>query len=135
MAAWAAALTGAGTSKSGWPMLRLMGSRRLRASSKTRRMPEDSMCRMRPAIQRAAGEAEVNAMTLATATPAGRPSARVVLLKGLDERGFAFFTNYESRKGRELAANPWAALVFYWSELERQVRVEGPVERVPDEES
>src|SRR3712207_3716665 len=74
-------------------------------------------------------------MTLATATPDGRPSARVVLLKGLDERGFVFYTNYESRKGRELQANPYAALVFLWHELQRQVRVEGLVERVAGEEA
>jgi pyridoxamine 5'-phosphate oxidase len=78
---------------------------------------------------------EPNAMTLATATPDGRPSARMVLLKGVDPRGFAFFTNYESRKGAELAANPQAALVFFWVQLERQVRVEGRVERVSTEES
>jgi pyridoxamine 5'-phosphate oxidase len=75
------------------------------------------------------------AMTLATATPDGRPSARMVLLRGADERGFAFFTNYESRKGDEIAANPRAALVFYWAALERQVRVEGRVERVSAVES
>ena len=78
---------------------------------------------------------EVNAMTLATADAGGVPSARVVLLKGYDERGFVFFTNYDSRKGRELAANPNAALLFFWPELERQVRIEGPVERVATEES
>ena len=78
---------------------------------------------------------EPNAMTLATATPDGRPSARVVLLKGFDERGFVFYTNYEGRKSRELEANPRAALLFYWGELERQVRVEGRVSRVPDTES
>ncbi|NWG20548.1 MAG: pyridoxamine 5'-phosphate oxidase [Chloroflexi bacterium] len=83
----------------------------------------------------AAGLAEPNAMTLATATPDGRPSARMVLLKGVDSGGFVFFTNYESRKGNELAANPWAALVFYWPELERQVRIEGRVARVAAEES
>jgi pyridoxamine 5'-phosphate oxidase len=82
-----------------------------------------------------AGVVEPNAMTLATATPDGRPSARMVLLKGLDERGFSFYTDYESRKGRELAANPHAALVFYWPELHRQVRVTGTVTRVPREES
>ena len=74
-------------------------------------------------------------MTLATATPEGRPSARIVLLRGYDERGFAFFTNYESRKGRELHSNPHAALVFHWHELERQVRIEGQAERVSAEES
>lgn len=78
---------------------------------------------------------EPNAMTLATATPEGRPSARTVLIKGVDARGFVFFTNYDSRKGRELAANPWAALVFYWPELERQVRVEGRIGQVDPEES
>jgi len=78
---------------------------------------------------------EPNAMTLATATPDGRPSARLVLLRGISERGFTFFTNYESRKARELAANPSAALVFFWREVERQVRIEGIVERVSDEES
>ncbi len=75
------------------------------------------------------------AMTLATATPEGRPSARMVLLKSADERGFAFHTNYESRKGGELAANPHAALLFYWQPLGRQVRVEGRVERIPTDES
>jgi pyridoxamine 5'-phosphate oxidase len=79
--------------------------------------------------------AEPNAMTLATATSDGRPSARVVLLRGCDDRGFAFFTNYQSRKARELETNPHAALVFYWHELERQVRVEGRVSRVSAEES
>lgn len=78
---------------------------------------------------------EPNAMTLATSTPDGRPSARIVLLRGIDDRGFAFFTNYESRKGRELEINPWAALVFFWHDMERQVRVEGLVERVSAEES
>jgi pyridoxamine 5'-phosphate oxidase len=81
------------------------------------------------------GIPESNAMTLATATPEGRPSARTVLLRGADERGFTFFTNYESRKARELEANPFAALVFFWHELERQVRIEGRVERVSDDES
>ena len=76
-----------------------------------------------------------NAMTLATATDTGRPSARVVLLKGVDARGFVFYTNYASRKGRELAANPHAALVFAWFELERQVRIEGAIEKVSAEES
>jgi pyridoxamine 5'-phosphate oxidase len=78
---------------------------------------------------------EVNAMTLATADARGVPSARVVLLKGYDTRGFVFFTNYDSRKGRELAANPKAALLFFWAELERQVRIEGLVERIPSDES
>jgi pyridoxamine 5'-phosphate oxidase len=83
----------------------------------------------------AAGLHEPNAMTLATATSNGRPSARVVLLKGFDEGGFVFYTNYEGRKGRELGENPHCALVFYWGELERQVRVEGPAGRVSGEES
>jgi pyridoxamine 5'-phosphate oxidase len=78
---------------------------------------------------------EPYAMTLATADGLGRPSARVVLMRGCDDRGFAFFTNYESRKGRELDANPFAALVFFWHELERQVRVEGRVERTSEAES
>jgi pyridoxamine 5'-phosphate oxidase len=83
----------------------------------------------------AAGVTEPNAMVLATAAPDGWPSARVVLLKGVDERGFSFFTNYHSRKGRELAANPHAALTFFWPELERQVRVKGTVGVVTPEES
>ena len=78
---------------------------------------------------------EPNAMTLATATPEGRPSARIVLLKGFDERGFVFYTSYEGRKSEEIEANPRCALVFYWGELERQVRVEGGVSRIPEEES
>ncbi len=78
---------------------------------------------------------EPNAMTLATSTPEGRPSARVVLLKGFDERGFLFYTNYEGRKARELEENPYCALVFYWGELERQVRVEGRAGRVSKVES
>jgi pyridoxamine 5'-phosphate oxidase len=82
-----------------------------------------------------AGIREPDAMTLATATPDGRPSARIVLLRGVDDRGFGFFTNYDSRKGRELDANPFAALVFFWHELERQVRVEGSVERMSTAES
>jgi pyridoxamine 5'-phosphate oxidase len=74
-------------------------------------------------------------MTLATATPEGKPAARMVLLRGCDEAGFVFYTNYDSRKGQELAANPWAALVLYWAELHRQVRVEGRIEKVTPEES
>ena len=77
----------------------------------------------------------VNAMTLATCTRDGRPSARIVLLKEFDDRGFAFFTNYNSRKGRELSANPYAALVFHWPASERQIRVEGTVGQVTREES
>ena len=76
-----------------------------------------------------------NAMTLATANAQGRPSARVVLLKGVDAEGFVFYTNYESRKARELALNPYASLVFLWTPMERQVRIEGSVEKVSDEES
>lgn len=78
---------------------------------------------------------EPNAMTLATVSADGRPSARVVLLKGFDERGFVFYTNLESRKGRELAANPYAALCFHWMPLEQQVRVEGRIEKVSDAEA
>jgi pyridoxamine 5'-phosphate oxidase len=78
---------------------------------------------------------EPNAMTVATATPEGRPSARVMLLKGFDERGFVFYTNYEGRKSSELEENPCCALVFYWGELERQVRIEGRTFRVSGEES
>jgi pyridoxamine 5'-phosphate oxidase len=78
---------------------------------------------------------EFTSMTLATVDREGRPSARVVLLKGLDERGLVFYTNYDSRKGRELAENPRAALVFYWAALDRQVRIEGTVERTSREES
>src|SRR5262245_41497050 len=82
-----------------------------------------------------AAPVDVNAMTLATVDDEGRPSARIVLLKGIDERGFAFFTNYESRKGRELAGNPNAALVFYWPDQERQVTIAGVVTKLPTDES
>jgi pyridoxamine 5'-phosphate oxidase len=78
---------------------------------------------------------EPNAMILATATEEGLPSVRTVLLKGYDGRGFVFYTNYEGRKARELEANPACALLFYWGELERQVRVEGRAGRIPGEES
>ncbi|PSQ97454.1 MAG: pyridoxamine 5'-phosphate oxidase [Bacteroidetes bacterium SW_9_63_38] len=78
---------------------------------------------------------EPNAMTIATAAPDAAPSARIVLLKGVDERGFRFYTNYESKKGQELAENPSAALVFWWPPLERQVRIEGRAEQLPEEES
>ena len=81
------------------------------------------------------GEPNAHAMTLATSSPEGRPSARMVLLKGLDERGFVFYTNLESRKSRELFANPHAALCFMWKSLNRQVRIEGTVELVGDEEA
>jgi pyridoxamine 5'-phosphate oxidase len=83
----------------------------------------------------AAGVPEPNAMTLATATPDGAPSARIVLLKDLSEAGFTFYTNYNGRKARELAANPRAALLFYWLSMERQVRVEGRVEKTSAAES
>jgi len=86
----------------------------------------------------AAGEAGVpvpEAAALATAAPDGAPSLRMVLVKGFDARGFVFFTNYASRKGRELAANPRAALLLHWQPLGRQVRVEGEVSRVPEQES
>ena len=78
---------------------------------------------------------DANAMTLATADATGAPSARIVLLKGVDERGFVFHTDYRSRKAAELEANPRAALVFYWPELERQVRITGPASRVSRPES
>jgi len=84
---------------------------------------------------RAATGPEAEAMALATAAPDGRPSVRMVLMKGLDERGAVFFTNYGSRKGEELAENPRAALLFHWPALGRQVRIEGPVSRVERAES
>ena len=84
---------------------------------------------------RSAGLKEPNAMTLATVSPEGQPSARIVLLKSLDESGFVFYTNYESQKGRELDRNHNAALVFHWAELERQVRVTGMAEHTSREES
>jgi pyridoxamine 5'-phosphate oxidase len=78
---------------------------------------------------------EPNAMTIATATTNGKPSARMVLLKDYDERGFVFYTNYESNKGQQLVENPWGAIAFWWAELERQVRIEGRVEKVSPAES
>ena len=78
---------------------------------------------------------EPTAFALGTVGPGGQPSVRILLLKGVDERGFVFYTNYESRKGRELAANPGAAMTFLWKELERQVRIEGTIEKVTEEES
>jgi pyridoxamine 5'-phosphate oxidase len=78
---------------------------------------------------------EPNAMTIATAAKSGIPSARVVLLKGFDESGFTFFTNYGSRKGKELLENPFAALLFWWREFERQVRIEGKIEKISRKES
>ena len=82
-----------------------------------------------------AGLHEPNAMVVSTVSAEGQPSSRMVLLKGVDERGFDFYSNYESRKGLELSANPRAALLFPWHDLQRQVRVEGRVERVPERES
>jgi pyridoxamine 5'-phosphate oxidase len=84
---------------------------------------------------RAAGVPEPDAAALATATAGGRPSVRIVLLRGIDERGVAFYTNRESRKGRELAENPRAAVSIHWQPMQRQVRLEGPVEPLPDAES
>ena len=86
---------------------------------------------------RAQGVSEQDAisMTLATATPDGNPDARIVLLKSFDDYGFVFYTNYQSRKGKELAENPRGCLLFYWSKLWRQVRIEGAVEKVSEEES
>ncbi len=83
----------------------------------------------------ASNAAEVNAMTLATASKDGKPSARTVLLKGIHKNGFVFFTNYESRKGEEIAENPHVALLFFWKELERQVRIEGRIEKIDAAES
>lgn len=83
----------------------------------------------------AAGIRDVNAMSLATATPDGRPYVRIVLLKEFDQNGLVFFTNYESQKGKQLDANPHAAVAFYWIELDRQIRISGPVERTSREES
>ncbi len=102
-----------------------------------------SNCETNPIVQferwmkeaQAAHLKEPNAMTLATATRDGRPSGRVVLLKEVSDIGFVFYTNYTSRKARDLETNPFAALSFYWPELERQVRVEGQVRRVPREQS
>jgi len=100
-------------------------------------------CETNPIVQferwfqdvQALGLKEPNAMTLATATPGGRPSARVVLLKEVSDLGFVFYTNYTSRKAQELETNPFAAIAFYWPELGRQVRVEGEVRRVAREQS
>lgn len=96
--------------------------------------PFDQFGRWYAVAEEALGE-RAAAMTLATADRGGRPSARVVLLRGFDELGLVFYTNYESRKGSELASRPVAAVVFYWPELEAQIRVEGPVGRVTDAES
>jgi pyridoxamine 5'-phosphate oxidase len=78
---------------------------------------------------------EPNVMTLATASLSGKPSARILLLKGFDENGFTFFTNYSSKKGRELEENPYAAIVFFWAELQRQVRIEGVISKVDEDAS
>ena len=82
-----------------------------------------------------AGLPDANAMTLATAGPDARPSARIVLLRGYDQNGFVFYTNYHSRKGRELTANPFASLVLFWPQLQRQIRIEGSVQATSPEES
>jgi len=97
----------------------------------------DPIAEFQQALDRArrSERGDPTAVTLATATPDGRPSCRVVLLKQVDERGFVFFTNYGSRKARQLEENPWAALTAYWKSLDMQIRVEGRVERVSDEES
>jgi len=78
---------------------------------------------------------EVNAMTLATATAQGKPSARIVLLKGFDQNGFIFFTNYHSHKAIQMEENPFVSLVFFWKELERQVRIEGTIRKIPADDS
>jgi pyridoxamine 5'-phosphate oxidase len=98
---------------------------------------ESPLARFAELFDRAAREGAFDhtAATLATADAAGRPSARIVLVRGVDERGFTFFTNYRSRKGRELEANPLAALCFYWPWIDEQVRAEGSVARVSAEES
>ena len=96
----------------------------------------DPITEFQNAIERAkAHQVDTAPVVLATSDAAGRPSARLVLLRGVDARGFVFFTNYNSRKGRELSGNPHAALCFYWSSLDEQIRVEGRVERVTAEES
>jgi len=97
----------------------------------------DPIARFAALFARAAQDprADATAMALATADPSGRPSVRMVLLKGFDERGFRFFTNYESRKARELDANPHAALCLYWPWIDEQVRVEGAARRLPAAES
>ena len=99
--------------------------------------PDDPIARFEAWMAEAAKTEpnDPNAVCLATATPDGRPSARMVLLKGVDARGFVFYTNLESRKGGELAANPHAALCFHWKGIARSVRVEGPVEPVTPEEA
>ena len=100
-------------------------------------MPSDPIHQFREWLDAAigAGIKEPTAMTLATATTDGRPSARMVLLKGVDRRGFIFYTNYHSRKGQELDQNAHAALVFYWTQLDRQIRITGRVSKISAEES
>ncbi len=96
----------------------------------------DPITEFQNAIERArAHQVDTAPVVLATSDAAGRPSARLVLLRGVDARGFVFFTNYNSRKGRELGGNPFAALCFYWASLDEQIRIEGRVERVSAEES
>ena len=96
----------------------------------------DPITEFQNAVERArAHQVDTAPVVLATTDTAGRPSARLVLLRGADARGFVFFTNYNSRKGRELAGNPHAALCFYWASLDEQIRIEGRVERVSDDES
>jgi pyridoxamine 5'-phosphate oxidase len=96
----------------------------------------DPITEFQNAVERArAHQVDTAPVVLATTDAAGRPSARLVLLRGADARGFVFFTNYNSRKGRELAGNPHAALCFYWTSLDEQIRIEGRVERVSDDES
>jgi pyridoxamine 5'-phosphate oxidase len=98
---------------------------------------DDPIVEVKKWLQRAVGEgiSTPNAMTLATVDDRGRPAARIVLLKEIDARGFVFFTNYDSRKGRDLAAHPWAALVVFWEVLHRQVRIEGAIEKISAAES
>lgn len=96
----------------------------------------DPITEFQNAVERArAHQVDTAPVVLATTDAAGRPSARLVLLRGADAHGFVFFTNYNSRKGRELAGNPHAALCFYWASLDEQIRIEGRVERVSDDES
>jgi pyridoxamine 5'-phosphate oxidase len=98
-------------------------------------MTQDPLKRLLRWLEEARDQGEPTAMALATAGADGRPDARMVLLKGADERGLRFFTNYESAKAAQVEANPHAALLLFWPELHRQVRVRGPVERLPAEES
>ena len=98
--------------------------------------PASPIDKFETAVARAQSQGiDTTPVALATADPDGRPSVRIVLLRGVDERGFVFHTNYNSRKGQELDANPWAALCFHWPTLEEQIRVEGAVTRLPGDES